>query len=336
MEQGISRLRRRAFLGGALGTAAAAAMPKAVLAHVMSKFQLYDTHAHFYTDDVERYPIDGSTARYGAEEVTARIKASPKTPEVIFSHWYDANVEKGAAVQYGSAYLYDNRYIIDISRQHPDKITPIVILDDRNPDTPATIERMATQDNISGIRFRGFADEGQVVQYFLSDQAAEIWQAVDRLGLAMVLMPHSRAIDDRQTVLSRVGELAARYPNAAVILDHMGFPRPQAGAENFGFFPAHLELAKLPNVYYKYTNLLIGQLKEGSVPLAPFVEFSANTFGADKMIWGSDYGNTPGRMVDLVYEALESAERLSLVQQKAMFFNTADRIHVPGGRARTD
>lgn len=325
-------LKRRTFIGTGLGAAAVSLLPKSAFAHIMNPFELYDTHAHFYTADESKYPIDGTTARYGRDEVVARIRANPKTPEIIFAHWYDAKVAKGAAVQYGSAYLYDNSYIIDISKEHPDRITPVVILNDRDPATPGVIERMAKEDKISGIRFRGFAPEGSDIHYFLSDAARDIWQTVDKLGLAMILMPHSRGIEKRQVTLTRVLELAARYSNTTVILDHMGFPRPQAGAENFGFFPAHAELAKLPNVYYKYTNLLINQLKGGHVPLEPFVEYSAETFGTDKLIWGSDYGNTPGRMVDLVQEALDSASRLSLAQQKEMFFDTADRIHVPGGR----
>jgi len=325
-------LGRRTFLGSAIGAAAIATMPRFAHGQTTPSFKLYDTHAHFYTNDVAKYPVDGSTARYGADELKARLMANPKTPEIIFKAWDEVNVAKGAAVQYGSAYLYDNRYILDISKEHPDRITPIVILDDKDPKTPGVIERMTKDDKISGIRFRGFADADTGEHYFLGDNASEIWQTANNLGIAIVLMPHSRQIDLRGGVLARMGELAARYPNVDVILDHMGFPRPQADAANFGFFPEHLELAKLDNVYYKYTNLLIDQLREGKVPLAPFVEYSAQTFGTDKMIWGSDYGNTPGKMTDLVQIALESAKGLPQDQQKTMFFDTADRIHVSGGR----
>lgn len=324
-------LGRRTFLGSAVGAAAVAALPRFARGHIMSSFKLYDTHAHFYTNDIAKYPVDGSTARYGAEELKARLMANPKTPEVLFKAWDDGNIAKGVAVQYGSAYLYDNRYILDISKQYPDRITPVVILDDKDPQTPATIERLTKENRISGVRFRGMPDESGR-HYFLGDEVAEIWQTANRLGIAIVLMPHSRKAEDRGGVLKRIGELAARYPRVNVILDHMGFPRPGPDLPNAGFFPEHLELAKLDNVYYKYTNLLIDQLEAGKAPLVPFIEYSAQTFGTNKMLWGSDYGNTPGRMVDLVHVALESARTLPLADQKAMFFDTADRIHVPGGR----
>ncbi len=325
-------LGRRTFLGSTIGAAAIAAMPRSAHGHIVPDFRLYDTHAHFYTNDVEKYPLDGSTARYGADELKARVMANPKTPEVIFKSWDAGSVSRGVAVQYGSAYLYDNRYVLDISKQHPDRITPVVILNDKDPQTPGVIERMTKNDKISGIRFRGYPDADTGVHYYLSDNAAEIWQTADKLGIAIVLMPHSRQVELRSGVLRRMGELAVRYPNVDLILDHMGFPRPQAGAANFGFFPEHLELAKLDNVYYKYTNLLIDQLQTGQVPLVPFVEYSAQLFGTDKILWGSDYGNTPGQMVDLVNTALQSAKSLPQAQQKAMFFDTANRVHVGGGR----
>lgn len=103
----------------------------------------------------------------------------------------------------------------------------------------------------------------------------------------MVLMPHSR---ERGVILARVAELATRYPNVNVIFDHMEFPAPNPEAENFGFYPEHLEECASPaNVYYEYANQLIGQLNNGGVELKPFVEFAADAFGTGKMIWGGNF-----------------------------------------------
>ena len=49
--------KRRTFIGTALGAAAVSAMPRAVRAHIMTRFPLYDTHAHFYTNDFKKYPV---------------------------------------------------------------------------------------------------------------------------------------------------------------------------------------------------------------------------------------------------------------------------------------
>lgn len=324
-------LKRRTFLGSALGAAAVSAVPRFAGAHIMTNFKLYDTHAHFYTDDFKNYPVDGRTNRNGPEELRQRVAADPKTPDRVLPQWEDCNIARGAAVQYGSAYSNDNRYVIDICKKYPDRLRAICILDENDPKTPATIERMTKQDKISGIRFRGFAPQGQKIHDFLSDNAAEIWQTANNLGIAIVLMPHTR-VEDRPAILNRMGELAVKYPNVNVILDHMAFPQPVRGHRTFGFYPEHFELQKLDNVYYKYTSLLIEQMEGGHVPPDAFLQYATMIFGSKKMIWGSDYGNTAGRMIDLTHMALESAEGLSLEDKKALFFDTADKIHVAGGR----
>lgn len=325
-------MRRRTFIGSAVGAAAVSALPMRAFGHIMTPYKIYDTHGHFYTDDFARYPVDGSTNRNGPEELRRRVAADPKTPAKVFPLWEQCNITRGAAVQYGSAYSNDNRYVIDICKQHPDLLRAVVILDENDKATPATIERMTKQDKIAGIRFRGFAAQGAPTHSFLGDDAAEIWQTADRLGIAIVLMPHTRSDAERSRVLARMGELAVKYPNVNVILDHMAFPKPVLGHPAFGFYPEHFELQKLDNVYYKYTSLLIEQMEGGHVPVRAFLAFAAGVFGTKKMIWGSDYGNTAGRLIDLTHMAVESADELSLDDRKALFFDTADRIHVAGGR----
>ncbi len=128
-----------------------------------------------------------------------------------------------------------------------------------------------------------------------------------------------------------VRDLLERYPNVNILLDHIGFPRPELGP-NFGLSPQHRALTQHKNVYYKYTTLLIEQLHAADVSLKPFLEHMVETFGADQMTWGSDVGNTPGSMFMWVQYALDSASGLTEQQQRDLFYNTAAKIHVPGGR----
>lgn len=93
-----------------------------------------------------------------------------------------------------------------------------------------------------------------------------------------------------------------------------------------------LALKEHDNVYYKYTTLLIEQLHAAGVDERPFLEYMVKTYGSDHMTWGSDVGNTPGSMFGWVQYALASASGLSLEDQKGLFWDTAERTHVPGGR----
>jgi hypothetical protein len=50
------------------------------------------------------------------------------------------------------------------------------------------------------------------------------------------------------------------------------------------------------------------------------------------MIWGSDIGNSEVDDLEYVQHALDSAMGLSLADQRAIFYDTAMRLFVPGGR----
>lgn len=323
-------INRRTLIGSGLTAAGLAVLPRAASAHVIKpSYRLWDAHAHFYTNDVDNYPFNASTARYGPEIMVAKAMRFPQTPNEVFAFWDESGIGKGAGVQYSSTYRFDNRYLLDIAADHPDRIVPVVILNPQGEDTPATLAQMARDHKIAGVRFTGNDREGQFP--FLAEAAAPAWQAANDLGLLVVLMPIG---GDTAGAMASVAEHAVRYPNANILLDHIGFPRPWASPENWGLTPQHLALKDLPNVYYKYTTLLIEQLHAEGVPEQAFLEAMVATFGANKLCWGSDVGNTPGSMFGWVQYALASAEGLSQQDQENLFWNTAERIHVPGGRGR--
>ena len=60
-------MKRRSFLASTLAATAAASLPRATWAAAPPK--LFDTHAHFYTNEPEKYPFNATGARYGAERM---------------------------------------------------------------------------------------------------------------------------------------------------------------------------------------------------------------------------------------------------------------------------
>jgi predicted TIM-barrel fold metal-dependent hydrolase len=321
-------MKRRTFLASTLAAAAAASLPEWVVAKPLAPFKLFDTHAHFYSNEPDKYPFSAKGARYGAERMIAKAMATPMTPEVIFKVWDQVGIERGCGVQYNSTYATDNRYLLDMAAKYPKRIVPVVILAPTDPESPAALARMAKENHISGVRFTGTADtSGNYV--FLSDAAMPMWENANKLGLVIVLMPIGNQV---QQAMKRVGELAQRFPNVNIVLDHIGFPRPEALPETFGLTPDHLALAARKNVYYKYTTLLIEQVQEAKVPIKDFMHHMVGVYGADHMVWGTDIGNSEVDLVDYIRRALDSTEGLSPSQRKGIFYDTARKVFVPGGR----
>jgi len=320
---------RRRLMGSGLAAAAVATLPKAAFGHVITPpYKLFDTHAHFYTNDVDKYPFKATRSRYGPEVMVAKAMRYPNTPKEVFAFWDECGIAKGCGVQYNSTYQNDNSYLLDVAAQYPERIIPIVITDPISADGPALLRKFTAQNRIAGVRWTSTPDKaGEFV--FLADAAAASWEAANALGLVVVLMPIGGSAPH---AMARVAEFAVKYPNTRIVLDHIGFPQPDKLPQTQGLSPEHIALAKIPNVYYKYTTLLIEQYLGQKVDLRKFLERMVATFGADKMVWGSDTGNSPGTMFKWVQYALDSASGLSMPQQKALFFDTANRIFVPGGR----
>jgi predicted TIM-barrel fold metal-dependent hydrolase len=328
-------MKRRSFLASTLATAAATSLPGRSFSAGLAAFRLYDTHAHFYTNQPDRYPFNATGARYGAEKMIAKATASPMTPEVVLAFWDKVGIEKGCGVQYNSTYGTDNSYLLDVSKQYPKRILPVVILSPTDAGTPATLQQWAKDSYLAGVRFSGSPNaQGEVA--FLSDAARDTWAAANELGISVVLMPLGANIPQ---ALKKVAEFADRYPNVKIVMDHIGFPRPEALPGSFGLTPEHLALAAHKNVYGKFTSFLISEMEAGAraagkpmVGLKPFLHHMAGVYGADHLVWGSDHGNVEVDDVAYVQRALDAADGLKLSEKKAFFYDTANSIFIPGGR----
>jgi L-fuconolactonase len=68
------------------------------------------------------------------------------------------------------------------------------------------------------------------------------------------------------------------------------------------------------------------------VELKPFLQHMVGVFGADHLMWGSDYGNVEVDDLEYVKRALAAADGLKTRDQKAFFYDTAKSVFVPGGR----
>lgn len=330
-------MKRRSFVALSIAAAAAGSLPRqgfGAAAPAPLGVKLFDTHAHFYTYEPDKYFFDGSGSRYGKERMVAKAKASPMDAATVFRFWDSIGVERGTGVQYNSTYGTDNSYLLDVCRAHPQRAMPVVILSPTDAKTPGTLVKWAREERLTAIRWTGSA-RGDAPPAWLSPASEPSWKVCNDLGLAVVLMPLGG--DDK--VLDQVARFADKYPNVKIAMDHIGFPRPEVLPETFGLTPGHYALAKHHNVYYKLTNFLVSEMEAGAksankpmVELKPFVEHMVKTFGADHLMWGSDYGNVEVDDVQYTQNMIAAASGLSAKDKSAFFYDTAKAVFVPGGR----
>ena len=283
---------------------------------------LYDTHAHFFSSDIQRYPIDTTNAREGEENLRRRIQSEPATPESIFGLWDANGVAGGVAVQYNTVYKKDNRYLLDVAEAHADRITPVVMLDATAADTPATLARYVAERGVVGLRLFGRADENGAYPWLDSPAALETWKVADRLALSMVVMYAPAQVTP--AALERIAELAERFPATTIALDHFAWAGAQAGDAGV---PAPLvKMREHRNVYYKLTTINFHMFERAGIDSAQFVRCAADIFGADHLMWGSDVGNTLEEYASMAHRARMAAALLTPEERRLFLHDTGARL----------
>lgn len=274
----------------------------------MPQARLFDTHAHFFTADTDRYPIDVTGAREGEAAVRARIAANPATPTTLIPLWDRLGVSGGAAVQYNTVYKTDNSYALAVADAHPDRLATVLILRADDPATPAKLRALATAHNVVGLRLFGYPDDQGEYPWLDSDAALDTWAVADELGLRMVIM-YAPGVPSA-AALGRIIALAKRFPSTVISLDHCGWPAVDKGDE--GTIGAeHLSLLYVPNIRFKFTQINFNRFAETGIDPARFVRRMVDSFGADRVMWGSDYGNTKNSYEEMVEQAIAATALLT-------------------------
>lgn len=282
---------------------------------------LYDTHAHFFSNDTQRYPLNTANAREGEESLRRRIASDPATPERNFKLWDASGVTGGCGVQYNTVYKSDNSYLLDVAARHPDRIAPIVMLDATAPDTPGTLDTFVRERGVVGLRLYGRVEADGSLPWLDSQAAKRTWEVADRHGLAMVLMfvpAQAGAV-----ALPAIAALAKRFSATTLSLDHFGW----AGSAPAQLLPPSLvQMREQRNVYYKLTTINFHQLEQARIDSAQFVRRLVDMFGADRMMWGSDVGNTLDDYASMARRARASTTLLTAAERQLFLHDTGARL----------
>ena len=198
------------------------------------------------------------------------------------------SVEKAVLIQHGGN--YDNRYLLECVRRFPGRFAAVVGVDPSQPDAPATLDRLAQEKEVVGVRLRPTARS-------TSDDSLAIWRKAGELGLVISCF----AVDVGDIATPEFRGLVEALPNCTIVLEHLaGIYRPRspdsATMPPYTAYRTALELAKYPNTYVKFGGLgefcvrpprLQPQLGFDEVP--PMLEMAYEAFGPHRMMWGSDY-----------------------------------------------
>lgn len=265
---------------------------------------IVDTHVHVVTADRDAYPQSGAPPKW------------PATPvEDLLSFMETASIDRALLVQSYFTYGYDNRYAIDAALAHPERFRSVVVLDPFSPDAPGQLRDMVENRGVAGIRMMADAELSVALD---AEGATPLWRRAAELRVPVCV---ACLIGDVPRVIGRL----EAFPEMVVCMDHIWGLDVGIGPDHARIQPV-LALSRFPNVHLKIAPNNSHSLRKNNGDAGTFYSLLVRTFGADRILWGSNFPAHPA-----AYGTLE--DRLDLMRSDLAFLPESDRAAIFGGNA---
>jgi L-fuconolactonase len=273
-----------------------------------------DIHPHIISDDETRYPpapLFGKRSDWSQER--------PNTVEALIAAMDEAGVDKAAVVHSSTTYGFDNSYVVDGCNAYPDRLIAVGSVDVAAPDAVATIKEWVSK-GLKGLRiFTGGSTKDFDPTELENPAAYPAWELLGELGIPM-------CIQTGPIGLPQVRELATRFANVNIILDHLARPDVLDGAP-YANAQSLWDMADLTNVYMKLTPRIMGDVKKGEASAETFFPKVVETFGAQRLAWGSNFPTSPGTLSEIRATAQDRLACLSDEDRAWIFGKTAQKLY---------
>lgn len=279
--------------------------------------EILDTHSHIVSDDVGAYPptpVGGVRSQWSKEHGV--------TAEQFIHHLPDAGVSRALIVHSSTTYGFDNSYAADSVQRYPDRFVGVCAVDGAAPDAPERLRYWIQERGMSGVRFYPRESDTWLDQ----PEGYPIWEAAEQLGIPV-------NISGRRVPPSVIKGVAKRFSRVPILLDHMLNPAVDDGIPFEKARPV-FDLVEFPNVYFKFTSINLKRLGDAGVDASQFIGAVLARFGAERVMWGSNFPSSYGTSdehayKELVQAALLAAERLNELDRSMLFSGTAKRLYAP-------
>ncbi|RRN64309.1 amidohydrolase [Caulobacter sp. 602-1] len=300
--------------------------------------KLFDTHAHLIADDWTRYQARPFTPDL---PVPDRPNYSV-TVDALIGMMDAHHVERACLVQRGHVYGYDNSYILDAAHEHPGRLHPVVILDTQDPQTPALYREMVRDHHCRGFRMANARPWLLDTAWMSSPAAMEVWKTCADLGTPMTMIMFMNQLP---YLLPLVRIIARQFRDLPILLDHGAMPfgmtqyevklAEEAGetvvmppAPDFGIDRTIKIFEDVPNVHFKITEINFERCVAADVRAARIVRRMVDSFGPDRLVWGSDIGQSMRwTYAEKTRMAREAADFLSPDERRNVLHDNAARLY---------
>jgi L-fuconolactonase len=304
-------------------------------------FPLFDTHAHLISDDWETYPPKSLRADLPIPKRTDYTVTAEALVKMMDKHY----VPTACVVQRGHLYGYDNSYIIDSARKFPGRLLPVVILDTQDTETPMRLIDMAKHHRVQGLRMANTRPSHLDTAWMSSPAAMQVWKTCADLNIPMTLIIFQNQLC---YVLPLLRIIAKMFPELPILIDHLGTAYGATAVEmawakeadktlkeivmppapDFGIKGTIGIFEDTPNVYFKFTEVNMERLDDTGIAPEQLIRRMADSFGAERIVWGSDVGQSlRWSYADKASMGRAAANLLSDTERALFLHDNAARIY---------
>lgn len=276
-----------------------------------------DAHVHVVAADHAAYPLQPMPLS------GPWYREAPCTAEELLTRMDAAGVARAILVQPLGAYSHDNRYAADSAARHPERFAAVCCVDPNGDDPVGALTHWVGERGMRGVRLVALARDG--APRLDDPRSRPLWERAAGLGVPVVVTIFFHQLPELEKVLHR-------HPEVPVALDHCAFP-PLAHEP----WPEALPLFGLAahgNLYLKVSTHVLDAAARGGDPRR-FVAALAERFGAERLLWGSDFSQTHDRpYAHLVELGREACAALSPEGRAWCLGRSAARLWPPVDRPR--
>jgi L-fuconolactonase len=275
---------------------------------------IIDSHTHVISADPDRYP----PAPLGGHQ-SDWSKARPVTHDGLVAAMDQAGIAKAVVVQASTVYGHDSGYLVEAVRAHPGRFVGVFSIDPLAAGAVEQIKRWINQDMV-GVRLftTGSTMPGQA--HWLADEASyPAWEYAEANQISICLQMTIAGIPMLRALLER-------FPKVRVLLDHLARPDLSDGPPYAKAQPL-FDLVNFPGVHLKLTNRTIAAAGEGVSTATTFVPHVVNAFGAERILWGSNFPAAEAALPDLLSEAKAAVASLPEGERAMIFAGSARKLY---------
>jgi L-fuconolactonase len=279
---------------------------------------IFDSHAHLISRDRVRYPQVPSE-----DQIFPTHTDPPMTAEALLAEMDRYAVARAVLVQRASIYGYDNAYVCDSAAKYPDRFVALGAVDATDPGGPERVRYWVRERGAVGIRLMELV-KGSDLSWLASPPALEVWQAAHELRVPMCV--HFFRWNRTPGLIALKGILQA-FPDLVVVIDHFSNLVWQSGPPDYGVDGLLREVAGFPNVYTKFTTIPLGQIEAERIDTTAVLARVIQTFGAHRVMWGSDITQSKGTYAHMVELAQRATAALDDEQRRLVLYGAAEVVY---------